>query len=86
MVAAIVVTASPVAKPCTARATMRAAAEPAVMNKIIATMFIAKALRMAGRRPRKSDRDPTVRSASKRHSTYVANITVIMNGVRPKWL
>ena len=32
MVAPSVVAASPVAKPCTARATMRAAAEPAVMN------------------------------------------------------
>src|ERR1700686_3521173 len=51
IVAPRVVVANPVAKPCTARATTSAPAEPAVMNMSMATTFIAKALRMAGRRP-----------------------------------
>jgi hypothetical protein len=69
IVAPRVVVANPVAKPCTARATTSAPAEPAVMNMSMATTFIAKALRMAGRRPMWSDSDPTVRSARRRHNT-----------------
>ena len=45
------VIAKPFANPCTVRATMRAAAESAVMNTTIAKMFAIKAAKIAGRRP-----------------------------------
>jgi hypothetical protein len=51
IVAARVVIAKPLANPCTVRATIRAAAEPAVMNTTIAKTFAVKAARIAGRRP-----------------------------------
>jgi hypothetical protein len=51
IVAAKVVTANPFAKPCMARATISAAAEPAVMNRIMAKTFIDRAARIARRRP-----------------------------------
>ena len=46
-----VAVASPVAKPCTARAAIRVVAESAVMNMAIAAMFNSSAARIAGRRP-----------------------------------
>ena len=51
IVAAKVVIANPFAKPWMARATISAAAEPAVMNRIMAKTFIARAAKIAGRRP-----------------------------------
>jgi hypothetical protein len=51
IIAAEVVIAKPVANPCRARATISAAAEPAVTKRIMAKTFNAKAARIAGRRP-----------------------------------
>src|SRR5258708_38838213 len=55
--------ASPVAKPCSAPAAIRAASEPAVMNIAMETMFRTNAARMAGRRPVKDHHQPSGGSA-----------------------
>jgi hypothetical protein len=49
--AAKVVIAKPVANPCMVRATISAAAEPAIMKRTMAKTFNARAARIAGRRP-----------------------------------
>jgi hypothetical protein len=54
------------------------------MNIAMETMFRANAARMAGRRPIKSDSEPTVSSAASRLRTYAAKMMVIANGVSPK--
>src|ERR1700724_1632242 len=50
--------ASPVAKPCSARAAIKDASEPAVVNIAMETMFRTSAARMAGRRPIKTTGGP----------------------------
>src|SRR3954468_19444105 len=51
IIAAKVVIAKPVANPCRARATISAAAEPAVIKRIMAKTFNVRAARIVGRRP-----------------------------------